>query len=425
MFELVNTSAENGLVALSHGFTTVAMTRGMDENMRVRLEAFCAYQHRTNAHDESFYRENPVNWFHVVEAHVGHILGRVAPCEFDYTGRTNRLAKLWVLAEGEWPRGKSAADILRAKRTWFAEAWAGEARYLEEDADAARGLTQCEGTTSLARWREVFGTRGEELARRVAWQVEKNLVGDRRGIFFKTAPAWDANGEKLLDLFAEVICLLPDELRGRVTFATYPAAMPNEVECVLRGSLGEDESFVRMEGSQAWIDCVAARVVHEEMLPTARSDWSTLLAETRKENDDLKEMLRSLQEANAVLDKECQRVKSAHQKLEEEHAQLRREHEKLKCTLLMCTSKLQAPSNAEGPNEGGGEKVPPAPPPLKIMQLEKAPRTKVQADTGLKLIMAAGLLIVSLIVLGIVLMKYSEELSLLNHAPTSTMEGSK
>ena len=80
MYELVNTSAENGLVAMSHGFTTVAMTQGMSENMRVRLEAFCAYRHRVNAHDESFFCENPVDWFYVEEAQVGRVMGRVVPC---------------------------------------------------------------------------------------------------------------------------------------------------------------------------------------------------------------------------------------------------------------------------------------------------------------------------------------------------------
>lgn len=427
MYELVNTSAENGLVALSHGFTTVAMTRGMDEGLRVRLEAFCAYQHRTNAHDKSFYRENPVNWFHVVDAQAGHIVGRVGPCEFDYTGRTNRLARLCVLEEGEWPRGKSAADILSAKREWFCEEWAGEPRYLEADSSKVQALAQLEVPKDLPRWREVFGARGEELAQRVAWQLEKNLMTDARAIFFRASTEWDVSDEKLLGLFAEVIHLLPEALRGGVTFATYPAAMPNEVECTLRGSWDADGAFAATASSQAWIDCVAGRIMNEELLPTTGMDWARHLAQARKENAELKEMLKGLQAANATLDKECERVKSTQKKLEEEHAALRKEHEKLKCTLLMATGKLHAGSDKK-PVEGGATGVAEGPRSgLENIQIRKAPRKKwqswAQADTGLKLIMASGLLIVSLIILGVVMIKYSEELSLRSHVPAVQEQG--
>ncbi len=429
MYELVNTSAEKGLVALSSGFTTVEMTRGMDEGLRVRLEAFCAYQHRTNAHDESFYRSNPVNWFHVVDAQAGHIMGRVGPCEFDYTGRTNRLARLWVLEEGEWPCGKSAADILSATREWFAEAWAGEVRYLEADSHKVQALAQLEVPKGLLRWREVFGARGEEMAQRVAWQLEKNLMIDARTIFFRTSAEWDVSGEKLLGLFAEVIRLLPEALRGRVTFATYPAAMPNEVACALRGSWDADGAFAATASSQAWVDCVAGRIMNEELLPTAGMDWAQHLDQVRKENAELKEMLKGLQAANATLDKECARVKSAQKKLEEEHAALRKEHEKLKCTLLMATGKLHAGAN-ERPMEGGTTGVGEEPRSgLENIQIRKAPRRKwqswAQADTGLKLIMASGLLIVSLIILGVVMIKYSEELSLRSHVPAVQGQGER
>ncbi len=423
MYELVNTSAENGLVAMSHGFTTVAMTQGMSENVRVRLEAFCAYQHRVNAHDESFFRGNPVNWFYVEEGQVGRVMGRVAPCAFDYTGRTNRLARLCVLSEDEWPRGKSAAEILAAKRDWFCEEWKGEACYLPEDKGKVQELAHMGEAPVAGHWRDVFGARGDELARRVAWQIEKNVLTEARPIFFKTSVEWDVSGEKLLGLFAEVIRLVPEELRGRVTFATYPAAMPSEVGCLLRGSFDaeKDAAFLLAEGAQAWVDCVEGRVVHEELLPVVRMDWAALLAEARRENAELREALKNVQAANAVLDKECQRAKSAQQKLEAEHAELRKEHEKLKCTLLMATGKLRP--SAEGAGESAAAKVAPPAPTLGNMQIERAPKAKEKVDTGLKLIMAAGLLIVSLIILGVVMIKYSEELSLRSYTPVAQEQG--
>ncbi len=414
MYELVNTSAERGLVALTNGFTTVAMTRGMSEGLRVKLEAFCAYQHRVCVAGEKFFQENPVNWFHAVGADGVHVMGRVGPCACDYTGRTNRLARLCVLEDGEWPQGKSAAELLRAKGNWFGEAWAGEPRYLEEDKGKLLELQEVEGTKELATWRDAFGERGAEWAQRVAWQVEKNMLTDRRAFFFKTSPAWDVSGEKLLGLFAEVIHLLPDELKGRVTFATYPVAMPSEVECALRGSWDADPFAAAVASSQAWIDCETGCIMNEELLPNARVDWSTLLDEIQKENNDLKETLANVQAAHAVLDKEYERVKRAQKTLEEEHAALKKEHEKLKCTLLMATGKLRP--HAESANESAAAKIAPSAPTLSNIQIERSPRTRLQswtqADTGLKLIMAAGLLIVSLIILGVVMIKYSEELSL-------------
>ncbi len=409
MYELVNTSAVNGLLAGTHGFATVAMTRGMEDALRARLESFCAYQHVVNAHDESFYRENPVNWFHVVLPQVGHILGRVAPCEFDYTGRTNRLARLMVLEEEELGGGGSAADILCAKGAWWKEAWTGEPRYLEEDKGKVLELQGVGAAKSLGLWREVFGARGEELARKVAWQIEKNLTGEHRPIFFRTSAEWDVSGEKLVGLFAEVIGLVAEGTRGAVTFATYPAAMPSGVGCMLRGSFAVGDELGAAEGAQAWVDCVEGRVVHEELLPAVHVDWAATLEEVRKEKDELKGIIRNLQAANAVLDKECVRAKDAYQKLEAEHVELRKEHEKLKCTLLMCTGKLRA-----GSEQASEEKVPR--PTLGNLQIQtaNAPKREKKApvDTGLKLIMAAGFLIIALIMLGVTMVKYSEALSL-------------
>ena len=57
MFELANTSLPNGLIPGTHGFATVAMTRGLSDALRQRLEALCAYTHRQSAHDERYLRK--------------------------------------------------------------------------------------------------------------------------------------------------------------------------------------------------------------------------------------------------------------------------------------------------------------------------------------------------------------------------------
>ena len=38
MYELINTSVPNGLIAGTHGFATVAMTKGMPDAIRRRIE---------------------------------------------------------------------------------------------------------------------------------------------------------------------------------------------------------------------------------------------------------------------------------------------------------------------------------------------------------------------------------------------------
>ena len=245
MFELVHTSAANGLIAGTHGYAPVEMTRSMPDGLRNRVEVFCGYAHREGA--------NPVNWFHAILEKGEHIVGRVAACEKDYTGRTNRLAKVRVWSAGEMPRC-GAAELLATGGEWFRAVWDGEVRYLDE----------VQGSV----WARVFGARGDELCQKVAWQVERNLETGK-SIYFRTSVEWDCDGEKLLGLFREVIGAMSEEVRRRVTFATYPAAMPGGAVCHLRGSLGEDEDagFERMKGVCAWVDCVGGRVVNEEFLP--------------------------------------------------------------------------------------------------------------------------------------------------------------
>ncbi len=245
MFELVHTSAANGLIVGTHGYAPVEMTRSMPDGLRNRVEVFCGYAHRGDA--------NPVNWFHAILEKGEHVVGRVAACEKDYTGRTNRLAKVRIWGAGEMPRC-GAAELLAVGGEWFRAAWDGEVKYLDE--------------VQARAWARVFGARGEELCQRVAWQVERNLETGK-SLYFRTSVGWDCEGEKLLGLFREVIGAMSEEVRRRVTFATYPAAMPGGAVCHLRGSLGEDEDagFERVKGVCAWVDCVEGRVVNEEFLP--------------------------------------------------------------------------------------------------------------------------------------------------------------
>ncbi len=269
MYELANTSLPNGLIPGTHGFATVAMTKGIPDALRSRLEAYCAYSHRTSAHDATYFRENPVNWFHVVLPQGEHVVGRVAPADFDYTGRTNRLARLLVFSKDEMPSIGGAA-VLQKEHGRFTMSWSGEARWLEADKTTAGRLRlEMPRTGGYApAWRAMFGEEnGIDIARGFARQLATNMSGAGRTIYFKTSTAFDADGTKLLALFADLIDLLPVAERGKVAFSTYPVALPQGTTCHLRGVYDRDRIFDAAAATQAWVDCEKGIVHNATMLP--------------------------------------------------------------------------------------------------------------------------------------------------------------
>lgn len=270
MYELVNTSLPNGLIAGTHGFATVAMTKGMPDSLRTRVEAYCAYAHRTNAHDASYNRENPVNWFHAVLPQGEHVVGRTAPAEFDYTGRTNRLARTFVFGKNALPL-VGGARVLLLERARVSEPWQGEARWLDEDQETEARLRreQIGGTTDAPAWRRMFGdVDGLDFARKFARLLAKNVRHGGKAISFKTSAARDADGMELLALFADLIDLLPFNLRSDVAFSTYSASWPNGSVCHLRGVYDRDRAFDMAATTQPWVDCENRTIHNAAALPT-------------------------------------------------------------------------------------------------------------------------------------------------------------
>ena len=271
MYELVNTSVPNGLVAGTHGFATVAMTKGLPDAIRMRLENFCAYPHRTSAHDASYYAQNPVNWFHLTLPTGEHVVGRTAPCEFDYTGRTNRLAHLLCFPAKEMPLN-GGAFVLKSEGARFAEPWQGEPRYLAADKTLVAQLQMADSQRGRepANWENFFGEKGVEYAKRFAALLAQNLRGVGKSISFKAGAA-DVDGVRLLGLFSDLINLLPENLAAKATFATFAACVPNGVTCHLRGVFDRDRAFDAASALQPWVDCEAGVVRNENLLPLAES----------------------------------------------------------------------------------------------------------------------------------------------------------
>lgn len=271
MYELVNTSVPNGLVAGTHGFATVAMTKGLPDAIRTSLENFCAYPHRTSAHDASYYEQNPVNWFHLTLPTGEHVVGRTAPCEFDYTGRTNRLAHLLCFPAKEMPLN-GGAFVLKSEGVRFAEPWQGEPRYLAADKARTAQLQMADSQRGRepANWVSLFGEKGVEYAKRFAALLAQNLRGAGKSISFK-AGATDIDGTRLLGLFSDLINLLPENLAAKATFATFAACVPGGVTCHLRGVFDRDQTFDASSALSPWVDCEAGVVRNENLLPPAES----------------------------------------------------------------------------------------------------------------------------------------------------------
>lgn len=265
MYELVNTSVPNGLIAGSHGFATVAMTKGMPDAIRSRVENLCAYPHRSSAHDQSYYTENPINWFHLLLPGGDHAVGRTAPAEFDYTGRTNRISRVLHFSSREMPIN-GGAYVLTAEANRFCQNWSGDPKYLPADKTLAGRLQMAVRAIGFPKnWVNMFGPDGESYAKKFAALLTQNLRTNKC-IYFKAGES-DVNGERLLGLFSDLINLLPEQLAAQVTFSTFSACVPNGAVCHLRGIFDKDRAFETASALQPWIDCGGCCVKHPELLP--------------------------------------------------------------------------------------------------------------------------------------------------------------
>ena len=164
IFELVNTSAPNGLRPGERGFTTVAMTEGTPAPLVRELEARSTYDLRSQGREvatpEAFH-----GFSHCCLAgHKWLILTRVVPCGLDYTNRPNRLAHHIALDFDDVPTGSDPASIL-ANGEAFYNSWNYSPRLLER-----RELPRAaSGDPSLA-WTEATGDPdwAADIARQLA-----------------------------------------------------------------------------------------------------------------------------------------------------------------------------------------------------------------------------------------------------------------
>ena len=114
-FELLYTSAPQGLQPGVSGFCTVAMTRGLPSALAEKLESLSAYRAIFAPSDPQAHL-NPITHSHVrlqVAGRSYHVLSRIGPAGLDYSDRPNKFAHHLVLEPRELPAGGPAWLLLQ------------------------------------------------------------------------------------------------------------------------------------------------------------------------------------------------------------------------------------------------------------------------------------------------------------------------
>ena len=268
MHELINTSVPNGLIPGSHGFSTVAMTRGMSDMLRTKLEMLSGYSHVYSGHDDQYFIQNPESWNHLILATGEHIFSRVAVAPFDYTGRTNRLAHHVVLSSQEIATF-NPVDILKNGLYGILSApWEGEPRWLESR-DVQTFIANVPPVTDCTPilWKEILGAGSERFIAQLATYYANLVTGKGRPICLVRSAQQIGNGAKMLALAKELIALLPPNVRHLATFSTYAPLFPAGVKCDLRVITENDPHLAQIRQHSFCIDWGSSGVLNGALLP--------------------------------------------------------------------------------------------------------------------------------------------------------------
>jgi hypothetical protein len=226
-FELLYTSAPQGLQPGVSGFCTVAMTHGLPQALAEKLELLSAYRPIFPPSDARAHL-NPILHAYVrlqASGKTYHVLSRIGPSGLDYSDRPNKFAHHIALESGELPPGGPAwliqqPGVMRSQ-------WDGRVGWLHTAPIIPQGLDE---PGPCRTWQQLVGDAG--------WGgvVVESLLGNLDSptiLIFQP-------GMPMLDLVAEVLRLLPAERRWHATFTSYYGGAIQGVapvlRCVLHGS---------------------------------------------------------------------------------------------------------------------------------------------------------------------------------------------
>ena len=229
-FELVYTSAQEGLKTGSRGFCTVACTRGLPLPMATMLESLSGYRqlYSPGSDQENL---NPVVYSHFFYQNGGvplHLLSRISPAGLDYSSRPNKICHHLALKSDDLVPGGPAAVC--SEPDLFIEKWDSPPTLF----DRQRSIPMVQRSPAIChQWQDQMSDPG--WAGVLAASIEAN-----RPVCLLFSP-----GIQILPLFDEAIALLPKAIRWEATFTTFftrlPAGIACQWKCVLAGSAEEGQ----------------------------------------------------------------------------------------------------------------------------------------------------------------------------------------
>ena len=276
-YELVYTSAPEGLNRGSSGFCVVACTRGLGPRLVVTLEGLSAYKplyphYAPNAWD------NPVSRSHYIYEANGerqHILSRICFNGVDHTGRSNKLASHLVLSEREAAAAQGGPSSLLLREELFKDAaWPIKAEYFAKQKEIPPTTVQVRKCTL---WESVMGDAGW-----AGFLAQTYLDTPNKNVYL----AYDPEQNKdILPLLHEAMALLPDDLRWEVTFNTYFVNLPAGMSCTWRCCPVDSDALraSRRSPMNMVIDITKPQVLEQEgeLISSARTGTSAKLQQSR------------------------------------------------------------------------------------------------------------------------------------------------
>lgn len=234
-YELVYTSAPQGINRGSSGFCVVACTNGLGPRLIAALEGFSAYKPLYPHYAENAW-DNPTACQHYIFEANGerqHILSRICFNGVDYTGRSNKLASHLVLSRSETELVPGGPASLLMREELFKNAdWTIKPelydRQLPIPSVAGHGA-------KCATWESVTGDAGWG-----GYLAQCFLDDPQRNVYLVYRPELNRIIPKLFD---EAINLLPEDKRWLVTFNSCFVALPAGGNCAWRGVPADSDAL--------------------------------------------------------------------------------------------------------------------------------------------------------------------------------------
>ena len=225
-YELIYTSAPEGLNRGSSGFCVVACTNGLGPRVIVTLEGLSAYKplyphYAPNAWD------NPISRSHYIYDANGerqHILSRICFNGVDHTQRSNKLASHLVLSEREAAIAQGGPSSLLLREELFKDAnWPIKAEYFPKQKEIPPTSAQIR---KCSLWETVMGDAGWG-----GYLAQTYIDSPKRNVYIVYRPE---QNKDILPLIHEAMSLLPAESRWDLTFNTYFVNLPAGMSCSWR-----------------------------------------------------------------------------------------------------------------------------------------------------------------------------------------------